>query len=58
MKGMKFTWDFVLNLSISHYLQYCTSGGKFDNLEIQLTESVNILDNLLGQKLWQCEKHW
>ena len=58
MGGIKFTWDFVRNLSISHYLEYCTSGGKFDNLKIQLTESVNVFGNLLGQKLWQFEEHW
>ena len=58
MGGIKFTWDFVRNLSISHYLEYCTSGGKFDNLMIQLTESVTVFGNLLGQKLWQFEEHW
>ena len=58
MGGIKFTWDFVLNLSISHYLEYCISGGKFDNLKIQLTESVKVFGNLLGQKLWQFEEHW
>ena len=34
-----------------HFLECCTSEGKFDNLKIKLTESVNIIDDLLGKKL-------
>ena len=34
-----------------HFLECYTSEGKFENLKIQLTESVNVPDNLLEQKL-------
>ena len=40
------------------FLEYCTSEAQLDNLKIHLIESVDILDNLLKQKLWQPEKHW
>ena len=35
-----------------HFLECCTSDGKFDNLKIQLIESVNVPIILLEQKLW------
>ena len=40
------------------FLECCTSEGKFDNLKIQLIESVNVPDILLEQKLWQHQKYW
>ena len=40
-----------------HFLECCTSKSKFDNLKIQLIESVNVPDILLEQKLWQREKY-
>lgn len=36
-----------------HFLEYRTSESEFDNLKIQLIESVNILE----KKFWQHEKH-
>ena len=41
-----------------HSLECCASEGKFDNLKIQLIESVNVPDILLGQTLCQREKYW
>ena len=41
-----------------HFLGYCISEGKFDNLKIQLIESANGPYNLLAQKSWQREKYW
>ena len=40
-----------------HSLECCSSKGKFDNLKIQLIESVNVPDNLLEQKLWLRKKY-
>ena len=42
----------------NHVLGCCNSEGKFDDLKIELTESVKILDNLLDQRLWQFENYW
>ena len=41
-----------------HILECCTSEGKFDELRIQLIESVNVPDISLEQELWQREKYW
>ena len=41
-----------------HFLECCTIHGKFENLKIQLIESVNVPDSLLKQKLRQREKYW
>ena len=37
------------------FLENCTSECNFDNLQIQLTESVTVPDNLLGQKYCQAK---
>ena len=41
-----------------HILQCCISESKFDNLKIQLIESVKVYYNLLEQKLRQRKKYW
>ena len=41
-----------------HFLECYTSEGKFDNLKIQLIESMNVPDIFVEQKLWQQEKYW
>ena len=45
-------------VAAKHFLICCTSEGKFDNLKIQLIESMNVRDILLEPKLWQREKYW
>ena len=44
--------------SAKNFLGCCNSEGKFDDLKIELIESVKILDNLLDQRLWQLENYW
>ena len=34
-----------------HFLECCTTQCKFDEIKIQLIESVNVPDNLVEQKL-------
>ena len=41
-----------------HFLECCTSDGKYINMKIQIIVSVNVPDILLEQKLWQREKYW
>ena len=40
-----------------HFLECCTSESKFDNLQIQLIESLNVPDNLLERNFCQHEKY-
>ena len=40
-----------------HFLECSTSEDKFDNLKIQLIDSVNVSDVLSEQLLWQLEKY-
>ena len=54
-----FQFNFCGNPGVAkHFLVCCTCEGKFDNLKIQLKESVNVPNNLLEQKLWQREIYW
>ena len=34
-------------MAAKHFFKCCTSEGKFDDLKIQLSESVNVPDNSL-----------